>query len=70
MNQSIRIGTQHQLTPLWSSASDAVATVDQTGLVTAVALGTAEIYCTVGGLSVAAIITVTEPEIPPEDPNV
>lgn len=54
----INVGDSTQLLPVWSSANDSVATVDQTGLVTGVSPGTVEIYCTVNGLSAVTILTI------------
>ena len=47
-----------QYTASYESASPTVATVSETGLVTAVAEGTAEITCTIGGKSGKITITV------------
>ena len=48
----------------WSSSNDTVATVDSTGKVTGVAMGTAIITATAnGGSGVAAVCEVTVPEI-------
>lgn len=47
------------LTELWATDDAAVATVDQTGLVTAVGPGTADISVTIGGIVATATITVT-----------
>lgn len=76
-NSSLPVGETLQLEHSWSSANDAVATVAESGFVTAVAPGTVEIYCTVEGLSVATIVKVVEsppPQIPnesaPETPDV
>ncbi|WP_111682641.1 Ig-like domain-containing protein [Winogradskyella tangerina] len=55
-------------TGTWSSSDEAIATVDNTGLVTPVAEGTATITFTTsdGGLSDSALITVTNVVIPLE----
>lgn len=45
----------------WSSSDDTVATVSETGLVTAVAEGSATITATFMGLSDTSDITVTNP---------
>lgn len=55
---SMTAGDTLQLNPTWSSGSDAIATVSDSGLVTAVSPGTVEIYCTVGELSVATVVSV------------
>jgi hypothetical protein len=47
-------------TATWSSADPQVATVNQYGLVQAVAAGTAEITVSMGGVSASATVTVTE----------
>ncbi len=47
------------LTELWATDDAAVATVDQTGLVTAVGPGTADISVTIDGIVATATITVT-----------
>ena len=54
----------------WSSSDETVATVDETGVVTAVAQGKAEITATVGGCSASVALTVEalEPE-PTEEPS-
>jgi plastocyanin len=46
------------LTPTWSSSNQAVATVNTSGLVTAVANGVATITATMGGVSGTRVITV------------
>ena len=48
-------------TTTWSSVNTAVATVDETGLVTGVSTGTTEIVARVAGLDASASITVTPP---------
>ena len=52
--------TTDDTTVTWSSDNEEVATVDQTGLVTAVADGTANIKATVGELQATYAITVQE----------
>lgn len=52
--------TTDDTTVTWSSDNDEVATVDQTGLVTAVADGTTNIKATVGELEATYAITVQE----------
>ncbi|TCL41068.1 Ig-like domain-containing protein, partial [Harryflintia acetispora] len=46
--------------PVWSSSNPAAATVNQTGLVTAVAAGSATVTATVGGKSGSSTITVKD----------
>ena len=46
--------------PVWSSSNPAAATVNQTGLVTAVAPGSATVTATVGGKSGSSTITVKD----------
>jgi trimeric autotransporter adhesin len=48
------------LTPMWSSSSEAVATVSSSGVVTAVAAGTSTVTATVSGISGTATITVPQ----------
>ena len=48
-------------TATWTSSDESVATVDSSGLVTAVAEGTATITATTQGLSGTSEITVTNP---------
>lgn len=48
-------------TVAWSSDNEAVATVDQNGLVTAVGKGTANITATAGGQSASCAVTVNAP---------
>ena len=52
--------------PVWSSADDTIATVDQTGLVTGVASGTVDIYATTvdTGLYDTCTVTVSPRPIP------
>jgi hypothetical protein len=49
----------------WSSDKPSVATVSQAGVVTGVAVGTAKITASSGGVSAIATITVTAPPTPP-----
>jgi hypothetical protein len=49
---------------VWSSSNQAVATVSQTGVVTAVAAGTAIVSATASGKSGSSVITVTAPQPP------
>ena len=53
------------VTVAWSSDATGVATVDASGLVTAVGAGTATVTATAGALSASAAVTV---ELPPEPP--
>lgn len=46
-------------TPVWTSSDPSVATVSETGLVTAKAVGTATITVTAGGKSASCTVTVT-----------
>ena len=46
------------VTPTWESSDEAVATVDSTGLVTAVSAGTAEITATIGALELKCYVSV------------
>ncbi len=48
-------------TPAFSSSNSAVATVNETGIIHAVAKGSATITVTVGGISKTCAVTVTEP---------
>lgn len=54
-------------TVVWSSSDETVATVDQTGKVTAVAAGTATITVTAGGFSATCTVTVTGEATPATD---
>ena len=59
-------------TVTWTSSNSTVATVDQNGVVTAVARGTAVITATAAdgsGASASCTVTVTRPYIPPANPN-
>ena len=49
----------------WSSSNPAVATVDQTGLVTAVGTGTTSITASSGGVSGYTTLTVEQDTVPP-----
>jgi Bacterial Ig-like domain (group 2) len=49
--------------PTWSSDQSGIVSVDDTGAVTGVALGTTDVRATVDGISGAATITVGPPEI-------
>jgi len=51
-------------TVVWSSDNGAVATVDQSGVVTAVAAGKAVITATAGGVSATCDVTVSAPYVP------
>ena len=53
----------------WSSSDDAVATVSETGSITALAPGTATITATSGALSATCTVTVTEAQAPQTDPQ-
>ena len=69
-SQQIKVGATFQLTgtlnpisyvpesAVWSSSNESVATVDQSGLVTAVKSGTATITYTVDGMSASCEVTV------------
>ena len=54
----------------WSSSDESIATVDVSGLVTAVALGTADITVTTEEGNYSALTTVTTQEIPSCTPNI
>ena len=64
-DQNARVMTG--VTVTWSSSDTSVATVDQAGLVTAVATGTAAITASAGPASASAGITVTAPPVPDRD---
>ncbi len=49
--------------PVWRSSRSSVATVDETGRITAVKHGTAKITATADGVSQSCTITVKQPEI-------
>ena len=51
-------------TPSWSSDNAAVASVGTSGLVTAIAPGSANVSATVDGKSASALVTVTAPVVP------
>lgn len=50
----------------WTSSDEEVATVDSSGLVTAVAVGEATVTATAEGLEGSAKVTVSEPPDQPE----
>ena len=52
------------LSTMWGSSKQSVATVSDAGLVTAVGEGTSKITVTAGGKSATCTITVTKPEVP------
>lgn len=54
--------SQEGVTVEWSSSNEAVATVSQEGVVTAVAEGTATITATAGSASATCTVTVTKPQ--------
>ena len=62
---------QSGLVPVFSSSDSAVATVDSSGQVTAVAPGGIDIFAEYEGFRTAATVIVYSPfvEIPPYDPN-
>ena len=76
-NITLKTGATYQLTATtsepanvsWSSSDEAVATVSQSGLVTAKAEGVATIHATSNGKSVSCEVTVTDEqqEVLPED---
>lgn len=49
--------------PSWKSSKSSVATVDETGKVTAVRHGTARITATVDGVSQSCVVTVKQPKV-------
>lgn len=49
---------------VWSSSNNAVATVNQQGVVTGIAAGTANIIATLNSINTSIAITVTNPAIP------
>ena len=51
-------------TVVWTSSNEAVATVDQSGNVTAVGVGTATITVTTGGKTATCTVTVSYPYVP------
>jgi hypothetical protein len=65
MDKKLQVDDTLQLSPVWSSANDIIASVSDSGLVTANSPGTVEIYCTIGGLPFATIIAVSPK--PPKD---
>jgi uncharacterized protein YjdB len=69
---TIRVGEQHQLTanvPVehWESSKQSVATVSQSGLVTAIAEGYAVITATADGVTKTCIIQVLPKDCLTED---
>jgi photosystem II stability/assembly factor-like uncharacterized protein len=52
----------------WTSSSPVVATIDATGLVTALADGRTTLTATIGGKSASVTITVLSPALPPPPP--
>ena len=48
---------------VWSSSDPSVATVDQSGFVTAVSVGTAEVYAQAGDFVATCYVTVDEPTV-------
>ncbi|TVR58371.1 MAG: hypothetical protein EA422_16200, partial [Gemmatimonadales bacterium] len=52
----------------WTSSTPAVASVDGTGRVTALAPGSTTVTAQVDGVSGSALVTVVEEELPPEPP--
>ena len=63
-------GNAVQRTVAWSSSDDAVATVDASGRVSAVAAGTARITAAAAGFSDQITVRVTEPGVVPSDAQV
>ena len=56
-------------TVTWTSSDPDVATVDENGVVTAHAAGTAMITAAAGGVTASCTVTVSTPYIPPADPS-
>ena len=58
-------GTQQDLTNLvtWASSSSSIATIDQTGLVTAVASGSTNITAAMSGITGTTALTVNTPQL-------
>jgi hypothetical protein len=54
------VGDALPVTVRWASSNPAIATVDETGLVTGITVGTADIVATYAGFSGARTITVTQ----------
>jgi hypothetical protein len=63
-------GNAVQWTVAWSSSDDAVATVDASGRVSAVAAGTARITAAAAGFSDQITVRVTQPGVVPSDVQV
>ncbi len=59
----LSVASSSKIRPKWKSNKKSVATVDPTGLVTAVKNGTALITATIDGISKTCEVTVKKPEI-------
>lgn len=70
MANKLAVNGTLQLSPVWSSANNAIASVSESGLVTAVSPGTVEIYCTIKGIPFATIVSVIVPESKQEPDDV
>ena len=56
-------GMSGQPSPVWASTDSTIATVDQTGLITAIKAGTATISATQGGITDQFVLTVILPTV-------
>ena len=59
-------GDTLEVVPVWSTLNPAIATVDDTGLVTGVSSGSATIVGTYSGVGTSAVVTVSESAFPTE----
>ena len=66
VGKTVQLSLSPAATAVWTSKNEAVATVDNNGLVTGVAVGQAVVTATVGDLSASAIVNVTKQG---ENPN-
>lgn len=62
LDQTLLLDVNEGYQPVWSSENESIATVDKTGLVTAVAPGEVKITAEAEGQKATAVVTVIDPE--------
>ena len=62
LDQTLLLDVNEGYQPVWSSENESIATVDKTGLVTAVAPGEVKITAEAEGQKATAVVTVIDPD--------